>query len=315
MKPLLLFLVFALCSLNLVHAQDAEGWPIVQRCIERATEPPDDWTFAGTIFTFKRGDGLHAYRADVPSRYYIAFDSDSELAIVGAFSPDGRWFAVPAGRSEYATMLDTFFHVEQIRVYSTVPSHEEFAIEWSYLGRMSTSARLGVPMPNWIDNHQFVYPTQRDGLAVIDPFQNTVAGWAGDQSEPSIKYLWDVTPSEVEEITFQSDGEDTAEVILPARSSEGSVNLYTVSATASGRFIVTYDTSLKVISLDERIIYDTCVALAVYDDLDYWVISPVSDQVAFNGAGGFVYILDIPTWQAYRLNLAANLLVGWYITE
>jgi hypothetical protein len=299
MKPLFVCLVFALFSLNLSYAQEAtpeaEGWPVVQRCIEQATEPPDGWTFEGTIFTHGRFmDGVHAYRADVPSRYYVAFDSQSEFAEVGALSPDGRWFAVPHGRTEYGGIANRYYIVEEIRVYSTHPSRDTYRIPWDYYVHTSTGLQImGSIM--WLDNEQFIFPNHSIGeLTVVNPFTGAVSVWERNSNVES-RYLGVSVDSGAWGIAFyESDGWVSQNQPAPDFSGEAR--------------------TLKVINVTENVIYNTCVPVA-NDISGRVVISPLGNQVAFNGAGGFVYILDIPTWQAYRLNLAANYLIGWYITE
>src|SRR5687768_12769584 len=105
MRHLLKILMLAtfICG-QLVAAQEetlppnSEG--VIERCITKPTEPSDQWRFDGTIITYQMGDGIHGFRADTPSRYYIAFDNDAQYGSSGSLSPDGRWFASYLGRME-----------------------------------------------------------------------------------------------------------------------------------------------------------------------------------------------------------------------
>ena len=93
-------------------------WPIVEQCAEEPTTPSQDWKFDGTIFT-QKGDGIHAIRSDIPTPYYVAFNGGSEFGNMGKLSPDGRWFAAPAGYPAPSPRGTSVYDIREVRVYST----------------------------------------------------------------------------------------------------------------------------------------------------------------------------------------------------
>jgi WD40 repeat protein len=197
MRSLLTLLILLLISAS-AAAQEAtpetspEGWEVVQRCITAPSEPPEHWTFEGTIFTYKPNDGVHAFRADVPSRYYIAFESASEFASGGAFSPDGRWFAVPAGREEYANMVDHLYWIEEIRVYATAPAQTMYRISWD-LRHFASHRQLVAPL-RWLDDEHLLYSGGHYGSTFQVHLVNPFSGEITDFVFPENHYLLSLSP-------------------------------------------------------------------------------------------------------------------------
>src|SRR5690606_28022531 len=153
MRYLLTFLTLLLISAS-TAAQEAtpeispQGWEVVQRCITAPSEPPEGWTFEGTIFTYR--GSVHGFRADLPSPYYIAFGSDTEFGGAGTFSPDGLWYALPRVRTRMTSMTFTIYHVvETIRVVSTTPDRVIVDIPTRQYDR--SSFIQGLQRPRWID--------------------------------------------------------------------------------------------------------------------------------------------------------------------
>jgi hypothetical protein len=152
-----------LLTFTLVHAQEstpepADGWTIEQRCVAEPTTPPDDWSFDGTIFTRGTDNNIRGLHADLDSPYIIAF-SGSDFTTAGAFSPDGRWFAVPSGTMDYYANnagSEHNYHVEELVVYNTDPSHETYRLDWDALFHGS-SEQFGVEPVYWLDNEHFAY--------------------------------------------------------------------------------------------------------------------------------------------------------------
>lgn len=167
-------------------AADAEtGWPIEQQCVDEPTMPPEGWTFEGTIFTL--GDyGVHAIRADIATPYYVAFSGDTVFPNIGALSPDGRWFAVPAGQTGYGPGGSSIFDISEIRVYSTDGRRELHRV-WG-VGKVTEgiSAYYAVTSPQWIDNEHLLYYSSDDPwqILVINPFTQEAAQWQGDKINP-----------------------------------------------------------------------------------------------------------------------------------
>ena len=209
MKPRLLFFLMLTLILPplILSAQestpeatsqpDTEGWPIVQRCVGEPTTPPDEWTYDGTIFTYTQDQGVRALRADQPTTYFIAFNGEN-FNEAGAFSPDGRWYAVPAGirRSIEESFGDYYWEVNKIRVFSTSPSNELMVqISWSAVFR--GSRQTAVQRIMWINNEQFIYSDfdiygrNATHLYNINPFSGEIQRLEG---EVSIAYFDGLSP-------------------------------------------------------------------------------------------------------------------------
>ena len=83
----------------LAQDQGESGWEVIETCTEGLTYPVlprSQWDFEGVIFSENR-DGVRAIRTDVNTSYFVALDSAETFSSVGAFSPDGKWFAYPVG--------------------------------------------------------------------------------------------------------------------------------------------------------------------------------------------------------------------------
>lgn len=176
MRSLLTLLALLLISAS-AAAQEAtpetspEGWEVVQRCITAPSEPPEGWTFEGTIFTY-RSDGIRGFKADVSSPYLIAFQSDNEFGGAGTFSPDGRWYALPRGHTGVTSMLWNPYHViETLRVISTAPNRIIYDIPWSHYE--GTGHIEFLTRPRWLDNEILEYKDVY-GWHTVEPFQNPV---------------------------------------------------------------------------------------------------------------------------------------------
>lgn len=272
---------------------------VIEKCVKIA-EPPDNWTFDGTIITYRWGDGLHGFRADTPSRYFIAFDDDATYLQFGALSPTGQWLASYVGRVEqtYSMMFNKDYFVTSIRVVSTLPRRETYSVPFqSYEYNFSPHF-----MPIlWLSNSQLAaYSETSSGIDekwyVIDPF----AGTASEASQEQVRQIKesDVLAQGIYQrvygyLTFPSIEAVTVNPLPRAF-------ILAESPGSRGR--------LYVIDLKTQQIYDTCIETSYP-----FAISPTGDQVAISSdkEEGFVYVLDLNDWAAYRLNLAANRIVAW----
>jgi WD40 repeat protein len=273
MKAMLFLIATLLLIPRLVFAQETPEtpeWTTEQRCVTTFAEPPEGWTYDGVIFTFRQGDGVHARRADVPTRYYVAFDGESEFGSLGSFSPDGRWFAVPAGHVYFTSMTwRKIMETEEYRIYSTLPNRA--------LYRIVIEQREAQPA-RWLDNN----------LLLID-------GFSGDifQSE---SYVFNITDGSLTKMATRADA---ALVNRDNLSSDGTILAFGAMDA--------YNT-IHIQNFETHVITDTCI------ESPYSIaFSPNGGQVAFGlEPAGFVYILDLEAWEAYRLDLAANNVIGWY---
>lgn len=144
---------------TLVIAQDAtpeatssaQGWRVIERCVGEATPPPDGWTYEGTIFTLDFG--IKAYNTNFDTSYFIMFDDSFYDS--ASLSPDGKWYAVPMGYTDYATLSERYYIVESIEVYSTDGRRETHQIPWSREERGGISAVIG--RIKWINTNEFAF--------------------------------------------------------------------------------------------------------------------------------------------------------------
>ena len=294
LKPLFLLLGLILVGVASAHENTPpEIPPVTQRCVSIENNPPDDWTFEGTIVTFRQREGVYGFRADTPSRYYIAFDSDKQFAGSGTFSPDGQWFISFWGQRRYATITDSHFRVTQLVITSTQPKQETYLIPFKSVNAFSFYAEFAPPI--WFDNTHFGISGVHDnteGLFVIQPFEGVIR----PASEEEMKQLQSPLPPWT----------TILDRIFPASDSR-------IPHNAPHVFVLGFPHSiggnLLITDAETYQIYDTCLDLK-----QGYMISPSGKQVAISpeSSDGFVYVFDLNDWTAYRLNLAANPVVGWF---
>jgi hypothetical protein len=153
MRFTLLSILIVFLSLPSGNVSD-EGWEVVEHCLK--TNSDLELSFEGVIFT-RDSEGVHAFKADSNTPYFIAFSGDDQALEVGAFSPDGHWFAVPVGKDYYArsSNTQTDYVITEIRVYSTDPLKGVVAqIPWQSESRIPV---LRFKPIQWLDNERFLY--------------------------------------------------------------------------------------------------------------------------------------------------------------
>lgn len=302
-RLLILFFLLTFLSGWAVTAQEAtppaKPDDVIERCVMIA-EPTDSWTFDGTIITYRPGDGIHGFRADTPSRYYIAFDNDSEYGRFGALSPDGQWFATYLGRMEntFSLQFNNAYYVTAIRVVSTSPNRETYIVPFHNYRYASFSYFAPVL---WLDNsHLAAYSNPDFGKEqswyLIEPFTETSSKATEEQARQFAELsaaTYGITQIVDQLPRFSSVEEGTAEYSPLAFVAES-------PDTRGSRLFIT--------DRETKQIYDTCIETRYR-----FVFSPTGDEIAVRSdvENGFIYVLDLIDWTAYRLDLAANNIVAW----
>jgi WD40 repeat protein len=180
--PILLCLIFAFSP---AAAQDT-GWPVEERCVGEATQPPEGWTFPGVILMTGHY-GIHAVSADVPTPYVVAFiprvPRDGAETATGVLSPDQRWYATTEAAINYSGLLAEV-SVYKIVIYSTVSAREKYEMGWENIYEAHNARSI-----RWRDNDHIIYETtqtpkigddySRDKAFLINPFTQEMTKWNG----------------------------------------------------------------------------------------------------------------------------------------
>ncbi|MEP7292436.1 MAG: hypothetical protein ABI835_11670, partial [Chloroflexota bacterium] len=185
-KWLSLFLILFLGVGYTARAAD-EGWEIVEHCFGEATEPPEGWTFDGTMLLTSTGR-LHAYRQEWETPRILVFSNG--LPSWSALSPDMRWYAVVEFEREESFVFTTF-HEKAIRVYSLIDD-TQYLIPWE--NSWSASHRVYGHRLYWLDNEHLLY-SQGDLFQEwyrINPFSQEIEQWNSDL-DPS-EFVYDLAP-------------------------------------------------------------------------------------------------------------------------
>ncbi|HEX3051359.1 MAG TPA: hypothetical protein VHP83_11935, partial [Aggregatilineaceae bacterium] len=125
----------------IIAQDDAQGWPVVQRCLT-PTAAPEGWTYTGTILLDGYA-GIHGVNADWATPRVLVFLNWPSKASARALSPDGNWLAVATQshleEAESDRWLTVF--VDRIDIYSTLHFRETYSLPWSNQYTISTQRR------------------------------------------------------------------------------------------------------------------------------------------------------------------------------
>ncbi|MCU0496648.1 MAG: hypothetical protein MUF87_04765 [Anaerolineae bacterium] len=126
-------------------------WMNERACVPLVSPAPEDLTFSGALITYD-SDGVRAYRAGLPTTYFIAFGG-SNFNEGGALSPDGRWYAVPHGTIQTIATSDVQYRVNELRIYTTgaIPQLR-WRLPWSLAAPYPT-----LPTLHWLAEDTLVY--------------------------------------------------------------------------------------------------------------------------------------------------------------
>lgn len=182
---LLIAMILTVLIVNSVFADDdpMTPWPIEEQCISQPTQPPDDWTYSGTLLMAGYA-GIHAMRADWDTPRIEAFFSTDALGYPlegGQLSPDSRWYAVPVGTVTVEPSFNQFWHTNALRIYSLVDDRvldfviDDYADELDY--RYYCGCSWTLDTVQWLDNETLIV-----GGLLIRPFDAEVVlapFWSG----------------------------------------------------------------------------------------------------------------------------------------
>ncbi|MFN8448143.1 MAG: hypothetical protein U0521_06040 [Anaerolineae bacterium] len=179
LRPLLLILTLMISIGYFAHADD-NTWTITERCFGDATQPPDDWSFDGTLLMTSEGR-LHAFHQGWETPRIVVFSGSIPYTSIphsGQLSPDGRWYAVITGMGFYSNFNNVVtWETETIQIYDT-RTGEKHIIPWK--GWFGTVSRLYGFGLYWLDNQHLLYERgegQGGGWFVINPMTQAVAEW------------------------------------------------------------------------------------------------------------------------------------------
>jgi len=275
-KYICLLILLCLVASTALAQEPTEEPTVIKQCITEFVEPPNNWTFDGTIFTY--GNGLHAFRSDADSRYFVAFHD--EYLASGAFSPDGQWFAHYVGYSRQNINCCSVAHyLTGIKILSTSLPRDVYTVPYSgYQYGISVT----IYPPSWLSDNLLVI----DGEDVINP------------SDGNINPLTLAQRQELDNAEFWLS-KNLWISTLASRFKQTQSDLFATDSVQR---------TIHVTDLTTNTTYDTCL-----ENHFAYAMSPAGDQIAVSGAeGGFVYIIDLKEWKGYRLDLAANHVVAWF---
>lgn len=157
-----------------VHAQSSpEAWPITERCVDKATKPPADWQFEGTLL-LSGFEKLHTYQQGWDTPHIQVFYS-LNIPSSGQLSPDGKWFATINGtRRDNIGVGYVEWKTATITVYNT-QNKEKYSVDWP--NTYFALHRVYGHGLYWLDNQHLLYSKGDDPdeeWFVINPFTKEI---------------------------------------------------------------------------------------------------------------------------------------------
>lgn len=157
-------LIYALIgTINAYADVDPETpWPVEQRCVPDPIQPPEDWTFEGTIIATGWA-GIHGMNAAWDTPQVLAFkDGWITQGGFGTLSPNGRWYAVPQAifTSEPGNLYGGYAEVTQLLFYDLKEAQvlrKEWNESYNLFFGSSSSRYYTFRMPVWFDNETVIY--------------------------------------------------------------------------------------------------------------------------------------------------------------
>jgi hypothetical protein len=180
-------ILFLLLATFISQAQDenaTQGWDIIERCVSEATEPPDDWTYDGTILATGWA-GIHGINAAWETPSVLHFETTPTrgdyYGVSSSIAPNGLWYA-----ELYVSVLTPGYmgrpnhRAEEIIVSSLVNSYQTYRIELPWIPSYDWATYRTLPplLYWWDDNHLLFQRT------LINPFTSEIT------EMETLWYLW-----------------------------------------------------------------------------------------------------------------------------
>lgn len=183
MKRLLLIPLLCLLLLPSVArtVQAADGWPVEQRCVGKATPPLPGWTFPGTIL-MRGKDEIDAFRGgwisvktllSLKGGDFYDFVTDGDLP-GGMLSPDGRWYASPYGDRIQSNTGNLITDVKGIRISNLIENGLPHIFHMPDDGTLYQYTHGTYDKIYWIGDHQFLFADYR-----FDVQSDRILKWSG----------------------------------------------------------------------------------------------------------------------------------------
>jgi hypothetical protein len=229
MRRILMLVCLFVLSISPVIAQsdETEAWEIVERCISEPVAPPDNWSFDGIIF-LESSIGIHGLNSSLETPYILAYQNDASYGSSGAISPDGRWFAFPAGHAAYNNMVSSLYVVETIKTVRTDGRGVISQIEWFSVN--NGGGPYIVPNIRWINANEYVY--RGDGILQVNPFTHETAPYLGHFDDYGL-----YSPDDTRLLTYNLDRHRLDVELLHTDTNEVLVNFADQSDKPASRFL------------------------------------------------------------------------------
>lgn len=193
-RLVLTLILMLVVAVTVIADDDLETpWPIEERCIGEPIQPPDDWTFDGTIIA--QGPlGIHGMSTQWETPQVLAF-SDNWIGVggFGTLSPDGRWYAIPQAALQTDGLYGGSVTVDSLLVYDLADRNDVLSIDWEdtyqvWLG--SSSGRYYTfRTPVWFDNSTLVYQRGEDYFFIEVPSLQ-IEEWASPSEWENVSPVW-----------------------------------------------------------------------------------------------------------------------------
>lgn len=164
----------AILFLATIHLQAQEstkeatqGWPIVERCVGEPIDPPEDWTFEGTILLSDE-NGVKALSGISQHLNLVGEKPENSIFIdTPAVSPDSQWVALPLHEIT-GSGANRIIHVYMIRIQNLI-NGTIINIEWdkSFYGNVIEDSTAQI---RWYDKEHIIYSRNGEGTILLNPF-------------------------------------------------------------------------------------------------------------------------------------------------